>query len=449
MIEQLLGRASLALRLLAGATLWSVLVLIAGGFALSALFREAVEGRLDAQLSTLVETLVASVSTDAQGQVIPSRALGEARFNQVFSGWYWQISDGRGPVLHSRSLFDEELALPLLQDANERRIEAPGPNNQRLRIVARRIYLAAAGAPFVFAVAADRAEIEAEVRGFNGTLAGALGLLGLGLVAAMIIQVRFGLKPLRRIGDALAQIRAGEAERLGGPFPRELAPLAHELNALLDHNAQVVERARTHVGNLAHALKTPLAVIANEAGASSGALAETVTRQAAAMRAQVDHHLARARALGSGRVLGARSPLAPVLQELARALTRIHAERGIALNIDCAKEIAFRGEREDLVEMTGNLLDNACKWANARVSARVSVAGDKVTLLVEDDGPGIAAAERQRVLERGTRLDESVPGSGLGLSIVRDIALIYGGSLALTDSALGGLGAKLTLPAAS
>ena len=444
-----LGRGSLALRLLISATLWSAVALLAGGLALSALFREAVEGRLDAQLATLVESLVASVAIDDQGRVTPARALGEARFNQVFSGWYWQIADVQGAVLRSRSLFDEELALPAITAAGALRLVAPGPNEQSLRIVARRIFLADADAPYVFAVAADRAEIEGEVRAFNGTLAGALGLLGLGLVAAMVIQVRFGLLPLRRIGQALAAIRAGRADRLEGPFPRELEPLALELNALLEHNAQVVERARTHVGNLAHALKTPLSVLANEAAPATGPLAETVARQVAAMRAQVDHHLARARALGSSRVLGARTRLAPVLQDLARVLLRIHAERGLGLSIDCPPELAFRGEREDFEEMAGNLLDNACKWARTRVAVRVAAAADgRLLLTVEDDGPGIAATERARAIERGTRLDESVPGSGFGLAIVRDIARLYGGAVALGDAALGGLAVAVTLPAA-
>lgn len=266
----------------------------------------------------------------------------------------------------------------------------------------------------------------------------------------MVIQVRYGLSPLRRIGEALAEIRAGRADRLTGPVPRELAPLTHELNALLAHNAQVVERARTHVGNLAHALKTPLSVIANEAATASGPLAATVARQVAAMRTQVDHHLARARALGSGQVLGARCRVEPVLQDLVRALTRIHAARNVSLSIDCPAELAFRGEREDLEEMAGNLLENACKWARARVAVRASVqAGEMLTLTVEDDGPGIAEGERARAIERGTRLDESVPGTGLGLAIVRDICALYGGTIALGDAELGGLSVRVTLPAAS
>jgi signal transduction histidine kinase len=264
--------------------------------------------------------------------------------------------------------------------------------------------------------------------------------------------VRIGLLPLRRLKDALHRIRDGKAQRLEGDFPAEIAPLAEELNSLIEHSAEIVARARTHVSNLAHFLKTPLSVLASEADAAQkqagdSAFSDQVRRQVDVMRRQVDHYLARARAAGSINVLGNRTQVAPVLQDLARVLTRIHAARDIVIDADCPAEIYFRGERQDLEEMAGNLMDNACKWAKSRVRVRVVSDGARLVLTVGDDGPGLTPEERERVGERGERLDETVPGSGLGLAIVRDISKLYGGFLTLEASDLGGLETRLTLPA--
>jgi signal transduction histidine kinase len=256
-----------------------------------------------------------------------------------------------------------------------------------------------------------------------------------------------GLLPLRKVSQALARIRDGNARRLDGNFPAEIAPLASELNSLIEHSAEVVGRARTHVSNLAHFLKTPLTVISSEANAQPGPLADAVMRQVITMRRQVDHYLARARAAGAVDVLGNRTPVKPVLDDLARVLKRIHAERGLAIDVQCPPSLAFRGERQDLEEMAGNLIDNACKWAHSRVAISAARRDGKLELLVGDDGPGLDPEDRARAVERGERLDESVPGSGLGLAIVRDIAKLYGGSFELGDSPLGGLEGRLTLPA--
>ena len=252
------------------------------------------------------------------------------------------------------------------------------------------------------------------------------------MIGAVLVQVRFGLEPLRRMGRALGAIRGGATARLEGAFPAEIEPLAAELNALLDHNEALVERARTHVGNLAHGLKTPLSVLTNEAGRSQGPLAELVGRQVALMRRQVDHHLARARAIATGSILGARTDVLPVLRDLERTLERIYADKALAIELACPPELAFRGARQDLEEMLGNLLDNACKWAAASVAVRVEAAPEQVLqIAIEDDGPGLPASRRAEVLERGRRLDEQVPGTGLGLAIVADLAQLYGGRLVL------------------
>jgi signal transduction histidine kinase len=278
----------------------------------------------------------------------------------------------------------------------------------------------------------------------------ALLALGAGLVAAVFVQVRFGLRPVFEIRREIARVRRGKTQRLTGEYPDELAPLTGELNALLDHNQEVVERQRTHVGNLAHALKTPISVVLAEAERHPGELAEVVQRQAHAMRDHVDHHLRRARAAARTSGQGERTPVAPVLEELALTLERIHQDKGVEIDWDAPEDLAFSGERQDLLELAGNVVENAAKWCRRRVRVRaaVDVRADRFRLTVEDDGPGLPPDQRAEVMQRGARLDESAPGSGLGLSIVDDLARAYGGEVQLGSSPLKGLQVDLLLPRA-
>ena len=442
-------RNSLAIRLVAGAAVWCALWLSAGGYALSTVFGRTVERNFDVRLGVLLEGLVAGseLAEDNALQLRPQ--LGEPRFDQPLSGWYWQISDGERVLRRSPSLWDARLPVDLAQDRSAAARDIVGPDDQPLRLLVRPITLPGADTAFVYAVAGDRREIQADRQTFNRLLTFALAVLLAGVVGAVLVQVRFGLEPLRRMGRALSGIRAGKAARLEGDFPAEIEPLATELNALLDHNEALVERARTHVGNLAHGLKTPLSVLTNEARRSDGPLADLVARQVALMRRQVDHHLARARAIATGTILGARTDVLPVLEDLRRTLGRIYAEKALAIEVACPPELAFRGARQDLEEMLGNLLDNACKWAGARVSVGVALEGQLLRVAIDDDGPGLPPARRAEVLERGRRLDEQVPGTGLGLAIVADLAQLYRGRLVLEDAEAGGLRALLTLPAAA
>ncbi len=452
------GSRSLAFRLIAGAALWCLAGLAGGGFVLSSLFSEYVERSFDSRLIVLLESLVAASDIDGEGRLQIGTALGESRFELPYSGWYWQISQPvsqPGPgvdavlsaPLRSRSLWDGTLPDSAKRgDRGMWRENVPGPDGQSLRLITREITLDGVDVALNFAVAGDRAEIAADITRFNSTLAWSLGLLGAGLVLAMFLQVRFGLQPLGRIQEALAEIRSGRDDQLRGPFPSEIEPLADEVNALLEHNSAVVERARTHVGNLAHALKTPLSVLLNESAASTEPLADTVSQQTVLMQRHVDHYLVRARTAASGGVLGVRTEVAQVLEDLRRTLLRIHARREIGIEIQCDPELLFRGERQDLEEMLGNLLDNACKWADSEVRAKVELRDGELLLSVDDDGPGLPPGRREEVLQRGKRLDESVPGSGLGLSIVSDIAGLYDGKLALSESPAKGLRVLLTLP---
>jgi signal transduction histidine kinase len=307
---------------------------------------------------------------------------------------------------------------------------------------------------FLVSVAGDASEIFDEIRSFDYYLGGTFAALGIVLLLTTIFQVRFGLAPLKRISESIADIRSGRAERLEGEFPVEIAPLARETNALIDANREIVERARTHVGNLAHAIKTPLSVIVNEAAAHPvDPFASKVLEQADVMRDQLAHHLERARIAARVTVVGTVTEVAPAMEALRRTMEKIHRDRGIAIDLKADSLARFRGERQDLEEMAGNLVDNACKWAATQVLIEVRVeppseprAGTWLRIIVDDDGRGLSAAERAQVSRRGQRLDESKPGSGLGLSIVVDLAALYGGSLVLGDAPIGGLRAELVLP---
>jgi signal transduction histidine kinase len=445
---------SLATRLIVAAGLWTAAALLAAGLILSAIFRDTAERAFERQLEVLLNALVAASEIDDAGAPTLSRTPGEPRFDLPYSGWYWQIMAGAQVLARSPSLFDAALAPPERGDGGAIAfLDGAGPNGLALRIAARDIRFPDRTQALRYVVAAPRADLEAEVARFNGFLFAALGLLGAGLIGAILVQVRFGLVPLRRLGESLAAVRHGRAGRLDTALPRELAPLAGELNALLDHNARLVERARTQVGNLAHGLKTPLSILVNAAGRAADAagdepLAETVRRQAAAMQRQIDHYLARARAAGSGGIVGARCPVGETVEALVRVLPRLHAGRALELATDIAAGLQFRGERQDLEEMIGNLADNACKWARRHVAIAAAADGAAIRIVVDDDGDGLTAGERATVLRRGNRLDETVPGSGLGLAIVSDLAALYGGTLALEDSPRGGVRAILTLPAA-
>jgi signal transduction histidine kinase len=380
---------SLAFRLAAGAAIWCTAGLLVSGLVLASLFRETIEQGFDQRLAALLESLIAASEARPDNQVDLIRPLGEPRFSQPFSGWYWQIDNASGVVLRSRSPWDQILARAPAPDSVSasgepgsriQRYMTAGPDGQSLRVIARGISLPPSATDFVFRVAGNRAEVREETRRFNETPAWSLGALGLGLVAAVLLQVRYGLLPLRRLGRSLAEIRLSRASRLEGRFPREVQPLVQELNALVDHNAAVLARARSQIDDLAHALKTPMSVLVNEAAASRGALAATVKRQTARMRRKVDHTLARARAAEAANVLGARTPLAPIVHDLSRTLKRIYTGRPLTIDVACDKNAVFAGERQDLEEMIGNLLDNACKWARSHVRVCFNTVEGRLTV---------------------------------------------------------------------
>jgi len=457
-------RRSLRIRLLVGTLLGVVVTIVVAGWGLGALFRQHVDTQFQAELRTHLDQLTAHITLDAQGGVVLAMPLSDPRFGRPYSGYYWQVdaaAQGVGAeraLLRSRSLWDVVLLAPVdslqLGDIHVHQVE--GPKGKPLGLVERSVQIndRPDGVPrsLRLMVAADADLVAEPVGQFQAALWLALGVLGAVLALAAVVQVSVGLAPLRALRSALTRVRAGDAQRLDGDFPVEVMPLVAEFNTVLAHNAAVVERARTHAGNLAHALKTPLSVLANAAQASASKdpdLARLVLEQTVVARRQVDYHLSRAQAAAATRVPGARTVLLPAVEGLVRAMQRIHAQREITITVPqpWPAALAFRGEAQDLQEMLGNLLDNACKWAAHRVEVRAHADGDLLTITLDDDGPGLVAERRDAVLQRGVRADEQVPGSGLGLAIVDDLARLYGGQVALQDSPLGGLRAALTLPA--
>lgn len=450
---------SLALRLFLWAAAWTAVILLVTGIILSSLYQGAVERAFDSRLGVYLRALIADVaSPENPGGPFP-QSVSEPLFELPLSGWYWQvmrIDGGRQDIRASRSLWDANLPrLPAGDGAAATGVRAGyanGPGDQKLRIAERVIDLGDEGT-FLVTVAGEAAEISADISAFDRSLGLTFGALAVVLLLTTVLQVRFGLAPLKRISQGLAAIRAGAAERLDGSFPIEIAPLARETNALLDANREIVERARTHAGNLAHALKTPLSVMVNEASArGDDPLAQKVREQIEIMRDQMARHLERARLAARLTVIGTITEILPVLQALVRTMEKTHPGKTVRLKADMPEDARFRGERQDLEEMIGNLVDNACKWAQSRVvieasTERLDPERNVIRIVVDDDGRGLTAAEREQVARRGRRLDETKPGSGLGLSIVVELAGLYGGGLTLGAAPLGGLRAELVLPA--
>ncbi len=456
---------SLAFRLFATAAVWTLFALPLAGFIIMSLYRQEVDTSFDDRIKTLLLVVYTDSSEHMAGEPGSPKDVGEPLFEITHSGWYWQIkstekTEGRRTLV-SKSLASETLASPAENKVapdtfGVRWTTGIGPNGVPLRVaeMIQALGQDESGPRYSYLVAAPLDWPTARVAAFRTRLFMSLALVGLGLMALTLFQVRFGLLPLREIEKALTAIRTGEAHRLEGKLPLEIQPLQSEINALIQSNQDIIERARTQVGNLAHALKTPLAVIANEARENSGSLADKVHEQTTVMRDQIGYYLDRAQMAARAGVIGRVTEVLPVAQSLQRTLERIYRDKGVTIELDCAANVRFQGEKQDLEEMLGNLSDNACKWAASEVRIIAQVAPgesrtgrQRLIVTVEDDGPGLTEEQRQKIGKRGMRLDETKPGSGLGLSIVSDIATSYAGRISLAASPMGGLLVRLDLPA--
>ncbi len=437
---------TLSSRLIASSVAWVAASLLATGLLLTLLFRNHIERHFDARLQDHLDDLVAASEVAPEGGVRLTWTPSDPRYNRPLSGWYWQIRKGEEIAAHSDSAWRQQLEAGEATRGQVR--EFPGPEGRALRGLVETIRLPRAGEPLQFVVAGPLSDIERDVEQFTLQLAITLGALGLGLVSAVLFQVRFGLRPLRTLERALSEIRAGRSDRLPETFPAEVQPVAAELNALLDHEAAAVERYRTQTANLAHALKNPLTVLANEIREIGGDKGELLKEQAAIVTKHIQRHLSRARVAASGDLIGVRASVEAAVEDIRFSMFRLHRDRELEILTSDTAGLWVESDAQDLEEVLGNLIDNACKWARATVAVRGSRSGARVHIAIEDDGPGIPPALREEVVARGRRLDSRMPGSGLGLGIVKDVVELYGGSLALGESSLGGLCAELELPAA-
>lgn len=455
------GPRSLAFRVIAFSTGWAILALIVISTVISTLYRQASERGFDSLLSAHLFNLIGSVGVNEQGVLSGSPNLGDLRFSEPNSGWYYSVepvSEGLTGEIRSTSM-TEAIPSPPVSEVPfnpqfQRSYLADGLAGEELIVVESEFVLDAANRIARFRVMGNRSELEDEIGTFDRRLFTYLSLFGIGMIAINAMAILLGLRPLSRVRNALAMVREGQAQRLDGRFPAEIEPLANETNALIENNRRIVERSRTQVGNLAHSLKTPLAVLINEGRALGGAKGALISEQAAAMREQVDHYLSRARVAAQRDSVVYRTPVTPLLERLVRVIEKLGRMK-VSLTPP-PDEIVFAGEREDLEEIVGNLLDNAMKWAKSSIAVSVqelpAVAGEaqrRFAVIIEDDGPGIPEEMEREALKRGKRLDETKPGTGLGLAIVSELVGEYGGKLSLDRSALGGLKATVELRSVS
>ncbi|QND65659.1 histidine kinase [Mesorhizobium loti] len=448
---------SLTFRVIAFSTVWAIVTLVVIFTLITTLYRQASERGFDSLLSAHLFNLIGSIGISDSGALTGAPDLGDLRFSEPNSGWYWSVepaSEGVHGDLHSSSMTttipSPSVAEVPFNASFQRSYAAEGIDGERLEVFESEFVLDAKNRAARFRVMGNQSELEQEIATFQRRLLTYLSLFGVGMIAINAIAILLGLQPLRRVRNALAMVREGTAQRLDGQFPAEIEPLANETNALIENNRRIVERSRTQVGNLAHSLKTPLAVLLNEGRALGGAKGQLIAEQAASMQKQVEHYLQRARVAAQRDSVVYRTPVTPLVQRMVRVLQKLNPRTNLSLSLPAA-EIVFAGEREDLEELLGNLLENAMKWAKSSVLVSVvplTGKDDPASLFeisIEDDGPGIPEDKAREVLKRGRRLDETKPGTGLGLAIVADLVNEYGGVLALERSGMGGLKAVVRL----
>lgn len=453
---------SFASRLFVVAALAFLVGCIVITFLLQTFFQGFVERSLDTQLNGVFETLVFTHFNPETGELRETaEGLENANYNIPLSGWYWVMAEvgDVDTIAFSKSFSsDGPGILSTLYEGPDppevaQTLYFETQSGEALRVLRQSIIIGITGRRYVAVLTAPREIIDREIRRFSSVLALVYGVLFVSLIAAIYFQVRIGLSPIKTIQSDLEKIRDGRSQEMDGRYPVEVGPLISELNGMIKANKEIVERARTHVGNLAHALKTPLSVIQNEARADQGALSEVVATQTEVMQRQITYHLDRARMAASVKTLGVKTDVKKCVDRLARVLGKIYQSNGIEIEVDIADDTFFRGEEQDFEEIIGNVMDNACKWATSRVQITTSVRSNSETqkrtliVCVEDDGPGLTAKQQQEVRKRGARLDEQKPGSGLGLSIVTDLVDLYDGDFEMSVSKLGGLKVELTLAA--
>ena len=446
-----LRHASLNQRLLVGAAIFITVALIAAAIVIGFVLHRFVQGQIDQRLDSQIVFLSSMLTAGDDGVIAVAGSADGPPFDRPARGWYWEVV-GPGNVLRSRSLGGASIDVPEAhrppRDGRPLPAEAAGPGGTALHLRIRQLTVGRTQVTIV--ASAPFSAVRGPLREAMATLAISLAVLGLALVLAIVLQVRLGLRPLERLRHAVADIRTGRSERVPADQPLEILPLVSELNLLLEQNATNLERARRHVANLAHGLKTPLATLAIALSEPGHASTNELYPLVELMERRIRHHLARARAAALGGPTRARTLIAPHIDDVGEALGKIYADKHIALMRNVPRDLAVACEQQDFDEMAGNLLDNAFRWAREKVEIHTShEAGRSVAISIEDDGPGLRPEQLSQVLRPGERVDESAPGFGFGLPITRELAELYGGALSLDASALGGLRVTLRLPLAA
>lgn len=443
---------SLALRLFLSASVWILLTLISGGLLLSDIFRESTEKAFEDKLNLFMETLIGSSKIDSTESITVVNSLGDPRFFQPYSGWYWQINKGSQTLVRSRSMWDQVLTLDkrliggraqFVNSNFQEKKNKKTVTSQKLKIIQREISFPGFDDPLTFMVSGDTEEFEKNIMQFNNILVSSLAILGFGLLLSVYLQVKYGLLPLKKIKNSLFKIRNGDAKKLEDNYPTEVSPLASEINILLEHNEKIVQRAKTHVGNLAHALKTPLTIISNHINATND---QSLKPQVELINKNIDRYLNKARSSATGNIVKSKIDVDIVTKKIIKIFRKIYPNLQINL-ISIDKNLLIPGNSDDLDEILGNLLENACKWTNKVVEMKVLKFSDRyIKFTISDDGPGLPKHRRAEVFARGFRLDEQIPGTGLGLNIVKDTVEQYSGKVWLSESIFNGLEVNVTLP---
>lgn len=457
-------RLSLRARLFAGTLLGMTVALVTAGYVLTGFFSRYATKEFENSIQIQLNQLTANFEVDAEGKPVLTRQMSDPRFAQPLSGLYWQINDAKQiGVARSRSLWDDVIEVPrdaISKDQTGKPStaggglhihRAVGPSKTLILVVERNLKLQDhPNEAWQLLVAADTHELEHSIREWTRQLVVFLVILFLTLTFAALAQVIIGLAPLRSLQKALAKLHSAPLKRLEGNFPQEVQPLINDFNTVLDHSVQVVNRARAQTGDLAHSLKTPLAVLSNAASSTHASghddLARLVKEQTAIMQRHIDWRLQRARTAATAGMPNTTTLVQPSLEQLIRVMQRVHADQNLIFKLDCSSpNLTFKGENQDFQEMMGNILDNASKWAKSQVQVTTTTNEQQIQITVDDDGPGLKPDQYDKVLLRGIRIDEVTPGTGLGLAIVKELVELYDGRINLAASPSGGLRVILTL----
>ena len=443
---------SLAVRLFFSATIWIIFTLVSAGLLLSDLNEKTNFTAFDDRLNLLLETLIGASRVDSSDGITVVSTIGDPRFFQPYSGWYWQVNNGTKTLVRSRSMWDQVFTSDkrliggrsqFIDSVNQMNESDKFIETKKLHIIERNISFPGIDSPVTFIVSGDTEEYQQNINKFDNTLSVILFILGTGLMIAVFLQVKFGLLPLNKIKASLFKVRNGDEEKLKESYPLEVQPLASEINELLDHNAKIIDRAKTHVGNLAHVLKTPLAVISNEIKAEDNIM----NNQVILMKRHIDRYLKKAHLESVGTFSREKINIIDLVKKMISIFKKLYPD--VQINLDESVQEAFVfGSMDDLEEVIGNIIENACKYGKNKIEVEIRISEkNNLQLVISDDGLGLSQEQMNKVFARGFRIDEQKPGTGLGLNIVKDIVETYmKGKVTLSKSKLGGLEVNILLP---